>query len=163
MSGHIAKPVKLAGRGRKDKQRPNTGRKAGFEGLLPGTVPARELLPLPISVSGGVGPIDRAVAGGRARKDTPKILTASDRVAGVAEAPPGPTRRAPVTYAKARTGIRDAPDSLFPQLCRAASAGKPGRGTSARQGGLRISERPLRPRSGQDLRHEKISVHQKKL
>ena len=58
---------------RKIKRRPNTGRKAE------------------------VGPLRPAVARGRARKDMPEILIASDRVAGVAEAPPGPTRRAVLT------------------------------------------------------------------
>ena len=130
---------KTGGGWRKSIPNPNTERKAEVEAFVPGTVPARELAEVAIPVPGGVGPIGKAKARSAGSEDTAFSGRAEDRAPGRSGQPaPEPSlgvgrglpdarpmpRRASVTYTKARTGIRDAPDSLFPHLCRAASAGQ---------------------------------------
>jgi len=53
-----------------------------------------------------------------------------------------------LTCAKAWTGIRDTPPVFSRTFAEAAQPDKPGRGTSARQGGLRMTLAPGVKRSG---------------
>ena len=151
---------KFDGQGRrKYRQKPNTGQKARFEALLPGTVPARELAEEAIPVPGGVGPIGPAKARSAGSEDTAFSGRAEDRAPGRSGQPasePSPgggrglpdarpmPRRAPVTFAKARTGSRDAPDSLFPHLhlggisrTSRARHQRPAGGARRRRGGVK--------------------------